>query len=182
MKKLAGIFGLFAIVILTACEGPVGPPGYDGVDGDDGIDAEIGTVIEITGDFNADNNYELYYEFPSNVEIYESDVVMIYILWEQADATNGGLVDVWRPLPQTIVLNEGILQYNYDYTVADVKVFLDGDIDFGTLLPAEKDDQVFRIAILPAAFAQNNSFDISNMNSLLKGLKIDNTSITRAEF
>ncbi len=101
-----------------------------------------------------------------------SDAVLVYILWDQANN-----LDVWRLLPQTIILAEGILQYNFDYTLADVQIFLDGSIDLNTLLPAESQDQIFRIVVLPADFALYNSLDVSNYNLVMKSLGLDKKAV-----
>jgi len=160
MKKIAGIILFFAAVILISCEGPMGPPGQDG-------DSLIGTIFEKEGDFRASNNYELFFDFPQNFEIYETDVVLVYILWEVANV-NGNNTDVWRLMPQTVILDDGVLQYNFDYTVADVKIFLEGTTDFSQLLPAETDNQVFRIAVLPADFvASKKSAEINDLSILM---------------
>lgn len=167
MKKLTNFLLLLAGITFFSCEGPMGPPGLDGT-------SLLGTVFEMQGDFKASNNYELYFDFPQNFEIYETDVVLVYILWEVANV-NGKQTDVWRLMPQTVVLDDGVLQYNFDYTVDDVKIFLEGTTDFNYLLPAETDDQVFRIAVLPADFMAQKSVDIKDFNSLknLPGLKLD---------
>jgi hypothetical protein len=81
----------------------------------------LGTVFEIKGDFTPANQWMLYFKFPNTIEVLESDVVLVYILWELSNN-----LDVWRLLPQTVVLPEGILQYNYDFTLADIQIFLDG--------------------------------------------------------
>ncbi len=160
MKKLAGILFLFAATVLISCEGPMGPPGEDGT-------SLIGTVFEMEGDFKASNNYELFFDFPKNFKIYETDVVLVYILWDVA-TVNGKKTDVWRLLPQTVILSDGVLQYNFDYTVNDVRIFLEGTTDFSKLLPAETQDQVFRIAVLPADFvASKKSAEISELNVLM---------------
>ncbi len=160
MKKITTFLLLFTAILISSCEGPIGPPGQDG-------DALIGTIFEIQGDFKASNNYELYYTFPNNFVIYDTDVVLVYILWETA-SVNGNQTDVWRLIPQTVILSDGILQYNFDYTVDDVKVFLEGTTDFNKLLPAETDDQVFRIAVLPADFiASKKSVEISDLSILM---------------
>lgn len=170
MKTIAGIFFLAAVLIFSGCEeipGPPGPPGEDGA-------SLIGSVFERSGDFTPGNDYQLYFEFPGNIEVYESDVVLVYILWDQVTDNNGDPLDVWRLLPQTVVLDEGVLQYNYDYTFADVQIFLEGTIDFNTLLPAETDNQIFRIVILPADLvAQNSDLEIDDYNRLMKSLNID---------
>ena len=177
MKTITSIILLFAVVILTSCEGEQGRPGYDGVDGVDGIDGEIGSVFQTTGTFSSANDYTLYYAFPN--EIYDGDVVLVYILWNQEESTTGDLLNVWRLLPQTRILDEGILQYNYDYTFADVQIFLDGAIDFTTLAPGDVEDQTFRIAVLPAALVTNKSIDTSDLNSLMKSLEINTNSIEK---
>lgn len=172
MKTFSKFLAITAAVIITSCTGPMGPPGYDGLDGIDGKDGTsfLGSIFEIQGDFTSQNDWKLYFQFPSSFEIYDTDIVLVYILWEQADG-----VDVWRLLPQTVVLNEGILQYNFDYTVNDVQVFLEGTVPFDQLLPAEWKDQVFRIAVLPADFAALKSVDVSDFNSIIQSpkLKID---------
>ena len=176
MKTIKSLFLLTIISFLISCEGPIGPPGYDGEDGEN---AEIGSIFEIQGDFTPNNNYMLYYEFPSNFEIYDGDVVLVYILWEQAETNNGGLTDVWRLCPQTVVLNDGVLQYNFDYTLADVQIFLEGTTNFNNLLPGETDNQIFRIAVLPAAFAKENTIDVTDFSVVMKSLNLNLTSIEK---
>jgi len=141
MKKISLILGVFLSLYIISCEGPAGPPGLDGLNGFDGFDGQdgqdgkdIGTVIDIEGDFVADD-YSIFYEFPQTVEVFESDVVLVYILWDQTEDGNGDPVDIWRLLPQTRILDQGLLQYNYDHTFLDVSIFLESDFDL-SILPA----------------------------------------------
>ena len=166
---------------MVSCEGPVGPPGppgFDGLDGQDGINI-LGTVLEIEGTFDFDNEYRLFYEFPQEVEVFESDVVLVYILWEQVDDGEGGFVDVWRLLPQTRILDQGLLQYNYDHTFFEVSVFLESDFDLSTLSPADTDNQVFRIAIVPAEYGVNSKMDYSNLDAVMRSLQVSEDDIGR---
>jgi hypothetical protein len=166
MKKLTTILLSAVALLIGACEGPAGPMGPPGQDGD----YFIGSVFEIQGDFTPGNNYTLYSEFPSNVEVYESDVVLAYILWETADG-----LDVWRLMPQSVFIRNdevyGEIVYNYDYTLADVQVFLEFTIPENELLPAETDNQIFRIAILPADFVAKNN--VSEFSSLISSPEIE---------
>lgn len=180
MKTIKGILLALIVAIFASCEGPVGPMGPPGEPGEDG-DALIGSIFEIEGDFTASNDYSLFFEFPNTIEVFESDVVLVYILWEQTEDNSGQPVDVWRLLPQTVVLEEGILQYNYDHTFNDVQVFLEGTIDFNTLLPAEWQDQVFRIAVLPADYAKNNNIDVTDFSGVMKSMKINPNSIQKLD-
>ena len=160
MKTLAYSLLIIVAVFLSSCEGPIGPPGEDGT-------SLLGSVFEIEGDFTQANNLELFFDFPNNFEIYDTDVVLVYILWETTKI-NGKDVDVWRLLPQTRIFTGGFLQYNFDYTINDVKIFLETNLPYNQLLPGETQDQIFRIVVLPADFvAQKKSVEISDMNFLL---------------
>lgn len=163
MKKITTFILLLSAIFISSCEGPMGPPGIPGKDGD----ALIGTIFEKEGDFNASNSYELFFDFPKNFDIYDTDVVLVYILWDVV-TVNGKQTDMWRLLPQTVILDQGFIQYNFDYTVNDVRIFLETTIPFGDLLPAETQDQVFRIAVLPADFiASKKSAEIKDLSFLM---------------
>ncbi|ASO06257.1 MULTISPECIES: collagen-like triple helix repeat-containing protein [Arenibacter] len=183
MKKVTLLLGAFIALFFISCEGPAGPPGFDGFDGQDGEDGLdgvniLGTVIDIEGDFNP-SDYAITYQFPQTVEVFETDVVLVYILWEQLDGGNEPPIDVWRLLPQTVLLDQGILQYNYDHTFLDVRIFLDGDFDLGTLNAADTQNQVFRIAILPAEKLAGSKLDKSNINAVMNTIGIEENDVKR---
>ena len=179
MKTITGLLFLFTAIFLTSCEGPIGPEGPPGLDGADG-ETLLGSIFETDPiNFTSANDYSYLFQFPSNFEIYDGDVVLVYILWEQASTNDGGTVDVWRLLPQTVVLDDGVLQYNFDHTTADVKIFLEGTTDFNALLPAETDNQIFRIAVIPAAFVKNNNIDVTDFNAVMKSMNLNLNSIEK---
>lgn len=184
MKTMKAMILLAAAALLTACVGEPGMDGRDGYDGKDGVDGVniLGSAFEIEGDFTATNEYLLYFQFPNTIEVYESDIVLVYILWETVTGSDNKPLDVWRLLPQTVILDEGILQYNYDYTREDVQVFLGGTIDFATLLPAEWENQVFRIVVMPADFAIDLSLDVTNYNMVMKSLDLGSNKVPRISF
>lgn len=179
MKKISLALGTFLTLFIISCEGPAGPPGFDGLDGLDGINI-LGKVIEIEGSFTPQNNYSIFFEFPQTVEVFESDIVLVYLLWGQTEDSNGEAVDIWRLLPQTRILNQGLLQYNYEHTFFDVDIFLESDFDLGTLLPGDTQNQVFRIAIMPAEFAQGK-MDKSNINAVMQTLGVGEKDIQRVK-
>jgi hypothetical protein len=76
-----------------------------------------------------------------------------------------------------VVLNDGVLQYNFDYTLNDVQIFLEGTTNFNNLLPAETDDQIFRIAVIPAAIAKDKSIDFTDLNVVMKSLNMGITNL-----
>ncbi|MEX0275597.1 MAG: collagen-like protein [Flavobacteriaceae bacterium] len=181
MKRALLFLGTFLMILSSGCIGPEGPPGrdgFDGRDGQDGADAELSKVVDIQGTFSADNDYSLFYEFPNNLEVFETDVVLVYLLWDQTEDGNGDPVDIWRLLPQTRILDQGLLQYNYDHTFFDVNIFLEADFDMATLLSGDTDDQVFRIAVIPAE-SLGGKMDRSNIASVMAQLGITEKDIPR---
>lgn len=177
MKKLNLFLGALATLFFISCEGPQGPQGFDGADGEDGINI-LGQVVDIQGTFNLDNDYSIFYEFPQTIEVFETDVVLVYMLWEETEDSNGEPVDIWRLMPQTRILDQGLLQYNYDYTFFDVSIFLESDFDLSTLQPGDTDDQVFRIAVLPAE-STTGKLDTSNINSVMAHLGVSEENIEK---
>ena len=139
MKRTLSIISLFSI-LLTACVGDPGPPGFDGQDG--GL--IVSSAFEIVVDFNTQNNYEIVEPYGFNV--YDYDVTLVYVLWE----TDNGQ-EVWRLLPQsTIFVGGATLNYNFDFTQTDVKLFLEGTADFDSLDAVWTQDVVFRVVVVPA--------------------------------
>lgn len=181
MKKLLIAFVFSFPFIFSSCEGPAGPPGYDGMDGVDGLNGVniVGQVYDITGDFTTANNYSLYSVFAQDapgLTVFETDIVLVYILWDQVDSPSGP-IDIWRLLPQTRLLNQGILQYNYDFTFQDVSIFLESDFSLSTLLPGDTQNQTFRIAILPGDGLGASKVDIANMQEVLSFLHVTSRDI-----
>ena len=168
---LAIVFSLFFI----SCEGPEGPPGFDGLDGNDGANGgiELSQVFEITRDFTDGNNFLVDYVFPSNT-VHESDLILVYILWETV-----GDDAIWRLLPQSVLVDQGLLQYNYDHTYKDVNIFLDANFDLNTLNTDFTLDQTIRIAVVPGAFAQTSKMDTSNINEVMKKLGVSEIDVQK---
>lgn len=136
MKKL--MFLLIA-AFGVACEGPMGPEGLPGQDGS--IIASKAFEIEI--DFTEANDYA--HLEPYGFKTLSSDVTLVYILW---DVENGK--DIWRLLPQQIFLEEGVMQYNFDYTDVDVNIFLNATFPRSLLGNQWTTNQVFRVVVVPA--------------------------------
>lgn len=165
MKNLLLLFALSSSIIFTSCEGDPGHQGEPGIN-------ILGQVFEVTVDFTPGNDFSQLIDFPSNVEVFESDAVLVYLL-EDVVQGSGGSIDVWSQLPQTFFVNQGILVYNFDYTFIDVRLFLDGNFDLSSLGSAFTDDQTFRIAIVPSEFATDNL----SMGELLRIINMDSNQI-----
>lgn len=155
MRKLFTLL-LAASLLFVSCEGEQGVPGEDGVN-------ILGQVFEVEVDFTLENFYKALVTYPSNVEVYEGDVVMVYVLDGVVDN-----LDIWEPLPRTFYFMDGILLYGFNYTLADVELFLDGTLDLNSLGSELTHNQIFRVAILPAVLAKN--VDLNNFESVMSAV------------
>lgn len=168
MKKLIAL--VFTVALLS-CEGPQGPPGPPGFDG---INI-LGNVFETVVTFSPANGYSTLVPFPNNIEVFESDVVMVYLLEEQVSDPSGP-INVWTPLPQSFFLDDDTqVVYNFNHTFLDVNLFLDGDANLNTLGPAFTNNQVFRIAVLPADFAEQFDVNLENYSQVIQALEAQNS-------
>ena len=169
MKKLLIAFVAFPLFFASCISdsGPPGPPGQDGEDGIDGIDGEdginiLGQIFEVTVDFNSNNDYAEFVDIPDAIDVFDSDIIMVYILTDVVDGT-----DVWEPLPQTLFFGDQILLYGFNFTVVDVELFLDGTINLDDLNSDFTDGIVFRIAVLPADAVANIDLNTLSMEDLM---------------
>lgn len=161
MKYITILFAL--AVVLTSCDGDQGPPGFDGADG-----VNITAIsFERTVDFFAPD-YEVLIDYPANVTVFPDDMTLVYILWDQVPGNNGGLVDLWRLLPQTVYTDFGEFQYNYDATNGDARIFIDApaSTNLNLLAPADISNQTFRVVILPVEL-QSADLDIFNYEEVM---------------
>lgn len=162
MKKLLILF-LAIPLFLVSCVSEPGPPGPPGQDGLDGINI-LGQIFEVTVDFNSNDNFSVVVDIPSEIEVFDTDIVMTYVLTDVIDG-----VDVWEPLPQTLFFGDEILLYGYNYTFFDVELFLDGTVDLNSLPSEFTQDIVFRVAVIPADMAQ--SMDLNSLGNMIGALK-----------
>lgn len=170
MKKLAIVFSVFLVTSCIESSGPIGPQGPEGPPG------PVGQGFEVEASFNEANGYSEIFAFPANAEVLETDIVAVYLLWEVDDETGN---DVWQPLPVSVFFNDGELQYAFDHTVADVQLFLTGDTDLSTVGDEFTQNQLFRVAILPVDYVQNNDIDMSKMDEVMGAMEVN--SLPRLE-
>jgi hypothetical protein len=163
INKTTSIFALIMLMAFQACQGPIGPEGPQGEQGEPGVNI-LGTTYEVEVDFTAANEYTDVFNFPTRLE--DSDGVLIYRL-----VGTEGNRDIWRQLPQTYFFQEGVLMYNFDFTVTDFAIFLDGPINYQNLANQWRIDQVFRVIVIPSDFPRNR-IDFSDYEAVTQWLGI----------
>jgi hypothetical protein len=159
-------------IIFASCEGETGPQGPVGPEGPQGAPGESGFVFEWENVNFTSPDYEVFLDFPLTFEGLDSDVALVYFLWDvQTDGDgnyflwdvqtdgDGNPLDVWRQLPQTVLHENGLLIYNFDHTKVDVRLFLSADFDMSTLSAIDTDEWVVRVVVIPANY-WNSRMDI----------------------
>lgn len=146
MKKIFSLLSLATLLLLSSCY----------IENDNIQVASLSQVFETTVDFTNANDYSQLVNIPLDIEVYESDVILVYWLEDVISDGTGGTFDVWTPLPQTIYTTQGSFQYSFNHTFIDVFLFLQGDINLDSLSSNLTNNQTFRIAIVGAEFAKTN--------------------------
>lgn len=157
MKSHLKYLSFFAIIaiIFSSCEGDPGqqgPVGPEGPEGPQGAPGESGYVFEWENVNFTSPDYELFLDYPENFDGLDSDVTLVYFLWDVQSDSNGDPIDVWRQLPQTVLHENGLLFYNFDHTRIDVRLFLAADFDMSTLSAIDTDEWIVRVVVIPANY------------------------------
>jgi len=162
---------ILGIVLFTSCQGPeglpgpvgpVGPSGPQGPPGNDGAPGLLGLMYEVEFDLNSTNDWQARFDFPvaDYDRILPEDVVIVYLLWDQVQADDGGFIDIWRAMPVSFFTDAGLLQISYDFTLNDVVIFAES----GFVLDPERDaynGEVARIVVVPAEASTNARTEIN---------------------
>jgi hypothetical protein len=206
MKKLLPILMLLALFFSQACEGPEGPagaPGPAGPQGPAGAPGATGpagtpatsSVYEFNNwDFTAADNFALELDFALNeIEVSESDAILVYRLWDQLEDGT----PIWRMLPQLIFFpvensNQKVtLQYDFVHTQQLLAIIMSGSVDLATLGAGWTTDQVFRIVVIPGTFAQRTdgtkkkinladyNVDYNNYEAVIKYFRLSDKNVRR---
>ena len=152
MKNLIILVTTLAMAVLSSCiTDEVGPAGPRGPQGEQGPKGDSGFVFEFEGVNFTAPEYEAYLPFPENFESLSSDVALVYLLWDVVEV-DGEDVEVWRQVPQSIFTEFGLLQYNFDFTTLDVRLFMEADFDMSQLGAIDTDNWIARVVIVPGDF------------------------------
>lgn len=150
MKKL--IKFLFVALSLTlfiaSCgdRGPVGPEGPRGPAGP--------SILPVSFEFNADllrsNGFEFFHDIPPQIDIIETDVMLAYVFEEYIPEDD---LEVWRKMPVIDFNNRGTLLLDFDFTMLDMRIFLNANYSLGSL--DEFEGLLIRAVHIPADFLNN---------------------------
>lgn len=183
MKRFALLSALILGVafVFQSCRGPEGLPGPQGPEGPAGPEI-LPAVFDVSATFTAANQYRQSITMPSKLEVYDTDVVMVYLNYD-VTTIGGKEAKIWRALPLVVPVNTGFFQYNFDFTQYDVEFFLEGTIDLTTLDNTWTKDQLFRVVVIPADKAPERkaAVDLSNYDEVAKAYGIDEAKVVKLE-
>ena len=176
-KLLSLIF--FVALFIQGCTGPEGIPGRDGQQGPAGPSSS--TTFDIANvTFTRANDFSAVFQFPKTVEVLESDAVLVYREWATlSDPT--GPISVWRLLPQTVNVNGGTIQYNFDHTFLETYFYLNSsdNVNRETIGAEFRQNQKFRVVIIPADYGKRTTqaIDYNDYKAVKKYYNIDESTI-----
>jgi hypothetical protein len=165
MKKFTLVLAFIGMITLQGCS-----------NNDDTIDndtiSEVFELRNINFGFDGGNSYSIYQTL--NPQIFPSDVILIYRLSGTIDSST----PIWQLIPRTLYLDQGELDYDFDFSKEDFTIYAGGTYDL-TLTPSFLMNQTFRIVIIPGYFSNKMSgkVDTSDYNSVIKAYHIDETKI-----
>lgn len=131
MKKtlLVKFFFLMMVFALVSCSerGPIGPEGPRGPQGPSGPEI-LPIAFEFNATLNAATGFEHFQDIPTQIDVIDSDIVLVFVLEDFIPEDD---LEVWRKLPVIEFNNRGTLLFDYDFTLIDIRLFLDANYNLG---------------------------------------------------
>ena len=166
MKKIITILAVIGMLSFQGCT-----PTDNAVDND--TIAEVFEIKNINFVFDPTDGYIIYQKLTP--AIFDSDVILIYRLAGTVNAN----IPIWQPIPRTLFLTQGELDYDFDFSREDFTIYAGGTYNL-SLTPQYLNNQTFRIVIVPASFAA--SVDTRNYNAVMAALNIKQNQIQKINF
>jgi len=147
IKTIAAL--IFLTLFLNSCgdRGPVGPEGPQGPQGPPGPEI-LPTSFEFNATLLPENEFEFFSDIPTDIEVLDSDVIIAFVLEDFIEQDD---LEVWRQLPITEFNSRGTLLFDFDFTLVDVRIFLDANYNLSVSDGFE--GVLIRAVHIPANFA-----------------------------
>lgn len=200
MKRLLYLFMSATLILGVSCEGeegpagPEGPAGQQGVPGPAGLPGPPGEDGTGTGsaaeiyfaevDFTADNGYGPGLEFGSEMQIEDSDVILVYKFagFIEGETPEEDIL-YWEPLPSTVFVEAGTIRYKFDHSHIDLWIYMQADFDLETveLEGFYTDAVLFRIVVIPGEIMTEGRslapVDYSNYEEVIEYYNLDDENV-----
>ena len=171
MKKILILFVGLSLIFSTSCEGPQGPPGPPGRT----AESEVFELRDVDFRYDPELGYNIFQNLSPALQ--DFDVMLIYRLSGTIDTQT----PIWQPIPRTLYLPQGELDYDFDFSEIDFTIYAGGTYDLA-FSPSYIQSQTFRIVIIPGNFygtgkSANNIVDTSDYNAVIKAYNIDDSHV-----
>lgn len=167
MKRILLFLAFIGIATLSSCEGERGPQGPQGPGG---FESEVFELQNVNFQLDQNNDYTIFQNL--SPIILDSDNILIY----RMSGTINAQTPVWQLIPRTLFLDEGELDYDYDFSRVDFTIYAGGTYNLA-LTPQFIQNQTFRIVILPGYFSKSSTLDVNDYNAVINYYKIDESDI-----
>jgi hypothetical protein len=167
MKKITLLLVFIGMIGLQSC---TVNDNTDNVDND-----TIAEVFELRNvNFGYDNQYGYNIYQTLNPQLYPADVLLIYRL----SGTINSSTPIWQQIPRTLYLDQGELDYDFDFSTQDFTIYAGGTYDLA-LTPTYINNETFRIVIVPGYLSNrmSNKVDYSDYNAVMKAFNINDSKV-----
>ena len=165
MKRIFLLLAIVGITTLSSCDGDTGPQGPAGPE------SEVFELQNVSFQLNQNNEYTIFQNL--NPVLFDSDNILIY----RMAGTINPQTPIWQMIPRTLFLNEGELDYDYDFSAVDFTIYAGGTYNLATT-PQFINNQTFRIVIIPGYFSKGSNLDLNDYNAVIKYFNIDDSNVT----
>ena len=167
MKRIVLFLAVIGLTTLSSCDGDTGPQGPQGVSG---IESEVFELQNINFQLNQNNEYTIFQNL--NPVILDSDNILIY----RMSGTINSQTPIWQLIPRTLFLDEGELDYDFDFSRVDFTIYAGGTYNLA-LTPQFIQNQTFRIVIIPGYFSKGTNLDFNNYDAVIDYFNINDSNI-----
>lgn len=134
-------------------------------------------VYDIQENFKfEDNRFQIKRNFKYTLP--ESEVVLVY---RRSGVQNGA--NVWQPIPRTLYLEQGELDYDFDFTVRDVTMYAAADFNIAAQNAEFQNrfmnQQAFRVLFVPSTFGSKIKLDYNNYEEVAKFYNIQEKDVKK---
>lgn len=167
MKPIFLFLATIAVAVFSSCEGPQGPSGTNGTN----VQSEVFELRNVSFIYNPTDGFNIYRTLTPN--ILDADVLLIYRLTSVIDSNT----PVWKLVPNAVYATQGEINYDFDFSKEDFKIYVSGTYDLNTT-PQYLNNQTFRIVIVPGYFSGKKVLvDKSDYKAVLKYYNINDNNI-----
>lgn len=165
MKRIFLLLAVIGLITFSSCDRDPGPQGIPGPD------SEVFELQNVNFQLDQNNEYTIFRQL--NPQLRNSDNILIYRL----SGTINPQTPIWQLIPRTLFLNEGELDYDFDFSKVDFTIYAGGTYNLA-LTPQFIQSQTFRIVIIPGYFSKNANLNYEDYDSVIKELHIDDSKVT----